>query len=267
MSSTRTPATLLPALVAAAHRAGETALSAYRPGRRTSAAVESKEGGSPVTEADKAVDRLLRAELGALHPEAGWLSEESVDTPERLDRRDVFIVDPIDGTRAFMAGDPRWAVSIALVSEGRPVAGVLHLPALRRTYAAVAGQGATIDGGAARVSNAPLAGGRIAGPVPLIAQVTRDGFGMIAQPRIPSLAYRLALVGSGELEVGLASTNSHDWDIAAADLIVHEAGGRLTDLEGRPPRYNRPSPRHGVLAAAPADLHDELTARMRGGRS
>jgi myo-inositol-1(or 4)-monophosphatase len=263
LNSIRTPATLLPAVLAAAQRAGETAMAAYRPGQRTSAAVESKEGGSPVTEADKAVDRYLRSVLGDLVPQAGWLSEESPDTPERLDRRQVFIVDPIDGTRAFMAGDPRWAVSIALVIDGSPALGVLHLPALGRTYAAIAGQGATLDGLPARVSQGALAGGRIAGPAPLIDRLTRGGLAVAPQPRIPSLAYRLALVASGDLEAGLASTNSHDWDIAAADLIVHEAGGRLTDLEGRRPHYNQPSPRHGVLAAAPSHAHAELTSRMR----
>jgi myo-inositol-1(or 4)-monophosphatase len=258
------PVTLLPAVLAAARRAGEIAMAAYRPGARTSAGVKSKEGGSPVTEADHAVDRLLRAELGALDPAAGWLSEESIDTPDRLERVRVFIVDPIDGTRAFMVGDPRWAVSIAVVDDGVPVLGVLHLPALGRTYTAIAGAGAQIDGIAARVSQAAgLSGGRIAGPVPMLDHLGRHGLDFLPQPKIPSLAYRLAMVGSGEIEAGLASTNSHDWDIAAADLIVHEAGGRLTDLSGRRPVYNRPSPRHGVLAAAPQRFHDELTAMMR----
>jgi myo-inositol-1(or 4)-monophosphatase len=257
-------ATLLPAVLAAARRAGETAMAAFRPGERTSAQVQSKEGGSPVTEADHAVDRFLRAELGALDPSAGWLSEESVDTPERLERSRVFIVDPIDGTRAFMVGDPRWAISIALVIEGVPVLGVLHLPALGRTYTAIAGRGAELDGVPARVSPAQsLSGGRIAGPVPMLDHLGRRGLEFLAQPKVPSLAYRLALVGSGEIEAGLASTNSHDWDIAAADLIVHEAGGLLTDLSGRRPVYNLPSTRHGILAAAPARFHDELTAMMR----
>lgn len=258
------PAELLPAIIAAAQRAGETAMAYFRHGERTSAGVQSKAGGSPVTEADHAVDRLLRRELSAMDASAGWLSEETADTPERLGRTRLFIVDPIDGTRAFVMGDPRWAVSIALVEDGRPRLGVLHLPALERTYTALEGAGARLGGAPLRVSQAPsLAGARVAGPAPLLERFARTGERVSAQGKVPSLAYRIAMVADGQIEAGFASTNAHDWDIAAADLIVREAGGFLVDRHGREPVYNRPSPTHGILAAAPERFRDEITARLQ----
>jgi len=258
------PAQLLPAMVAAAHRAGDMALGWFRPGERTSAGIETKEGGSPVTEADHAADALLKQELRALDPTAGWLSEETVDTPERLSCQRLFIVDPIDGTRAFVAGDPRWAVSVALVVDGLPLIGVLHLPALGQTFTAISGGGAQRDGAPIRVSQAAsLAGARFAGPQPLLERFARTGAGISPQGKVPSLAYRIALVAEGQIEAGLASTNAHDWDIAAADLIVHEAGGFLGDSEGNRPLYNQPSPKHGILAAAPTRFRAEMISRLQ----
>ena len=259
------PADLLPALIAAAQRAGETAMAYFRHGEHTSAGVEAKAGGSPVTEADHAVDRMLMAELRALDASAGWLSEETADTPERLGKSRVFIVDPIDGTRAFVAGDPRWAVSIALVVDGLPRAGVLHLPALGHTFSALEGGGAWLGGDTpVRVSDAKtLAGARVAGALPLLERFARTGVQVTPQRKVPSLAYRIAMVANGDIEAGFASTNAHDWDIAAADLIVHEAGGFLVDTRGRRPVYNLPSPKHGVLAAAPERFRDEIISRLR----
>ena len=264
VTASQDPALLLPAMVAAARRAGETAMGWFRLGERTSAGVETKAGGSPVTEADHAADALLKAALRPLDPAAGWLSEETADTPERLSCTRLFIVDPIDGTRAFMAGDPRWAVCVALVEAGLPQIGVLHLPALGQTFTAVAGGGAALNGGPIRVSEAPsLAGARFAGPLPLLERFARTGEAITPQDKVPSLAYRIALVASGEIEVGLASTNAHDWDIAAADLIVHEAGGFLGDSSGRRPIYNQPSPKHGILAAAPARFRADIISRLQ----
>ena len=118
----------------------------FRWGEKTSAQVHTKHGGSPVTAADLAVDRYLRERLRAAFPDAGWLSEETADDLSRLDKASLLVVDPIDGTRAFLAGDPRWTVSIALVLDGRPIAGVVHAPALGETYAAALGCGARLDG-------------------------------------------------------------------------------------------------------------------------
>ncbi len=243
----------------AAVEAGDLALAYFRSGATTSAAIESKHGGSPVTEADYAVDHFLRPRLECLVAGSGWLSEETVDTDERLGRDLVFVVDPIDGTRAFIKGDPRWAISIALVQASRPRVAVLHLPALGETYAAIAGAGARLNEAPIAVSpQTTLTGGRIAGPPKHLEALRNAGLDFQPAPRVPSLAYRLALVADGRLEAGLASTNSCDWDIAAADLLLQEAGGVLTGLDGAAPRYNAAVPRHPALTAAPRRLNAGL---------
>src|ERR1700683_2813604 len=136
----------LAALVEAARLGGEIARRDSASGAKTGANVHYKDGGSPVTSADLAVDRFLRARLGAEFPDAGWLSEETTDDAARVERSTLVIVDPIDGTRAFAAGYRRWAVSIAFAVEGCIVAGVVHAPALDQTYAASLGRGATLNG-------------------------------------------------------------------------------------------------------------------------
>jgi myo-inositol-1(or 4)-monophosphatase len=255
----------LAALVEAARLGGEIAMRDFASGAKTGANIHYKEGGSPVTSADLAVDRFLRARLGAEFPDAGWLSEETADTTARIARSELVIADPIDGTRAFAAGDPRWAVSIAFAIEGRVVAGVVHAPALGETYAASLGQGATLNGAPIRASGrASLAGARIGGPRLLVAALAGAArVELLEEPKIPSLAYRLARVASGSLDGALASTNSHDWDIAGADILLSEAGAGLCDPEGRPLSYNRPETSHGPLAAAPLPLLPELASALR----
>ena len=253
------------ALDAAASEAGALALRWFRPGERTAARTDYKQGGSPVTEADLAVDAFLRERLTTLFPDAGWLSEETADSPARLDTRRVFIVDPIDGTRGFADGDARWAVSIALVEDGRPIVGVVAAPALGESFVASLGEGARRNRDVLKLSaSARLAGGRLAGPQPS-AKKTAENAGMTLVPKIPSLALRFAHVASGAIEAAVSSANSHDWDIAAADLILHEAGGKLTGLDGRAPVYNRRELKHGPLAAAPAATHAELLAAANRG--
>ncbi len=255
---------LLDQITQAARLGGAIALDYFRPGQKTSARIDSKEGGSPVTEADHAVDAFLAQELGRALPGAGWLSEETIDNPLRLSRELVFVVDPIDGTRAFMSGDARWAVCVALVERGRPVAGVVHLPAMGQTFVAQRGGGAFRNNERIAVSSrASLSGGAIAGPGLMLKDLAATGMEFRAEPRIPSLAYRFVRVAEGSLDAGLASTNACDWDIAAADIILQEAGGGLTDPHGLSPTYNRPATRHGLLGAAPGQLRDELTAILR----
>jgi myo-inositol-1(or 4)-monophosphatase len=257
-------AALLDTLFAITQAAGEQALPYFKKGSQTDAKIDLKEGGSPVTQADLLVDGFLRQHLVAALPQAGWLSEESLDHPERLTRRFTFIVDPIDGTKAFIKGDPRWAVSVALVDEGRPHLAVLHLPALGQTFTARRGFGAQLHTPAqspsgVRVSTqAKLPGSKIAGPKRLLEQLSQNGLDFAAAPSVPSLAYRLALVANGALDLALASQNAHDWDIAASHLILSEAGGRLVGPEGYEPVYNTEIPRHGILMAAPNDLVDPL---------
>lgn len=255
---------LAAALDAAASEAGALAMRWFRAGEKTSARTDYKNGGSPVTEADLAVDAFLRERLTSLFPDAGWLSEETADSDARLSADSVFIVDPIDGTRAFLSGDPRWTVSIAWVVNQRPVAGVVHAPALGETYAAALGAGATLNGAPIRASDRRgLEGARTGGPKPLIAGVgAAAGAQLNAEPRIPSLAYRLVKVASGELDVALAGENAHDWDIAGADIVLSQAGAALWDATGRALRYNLASARRPALAAAPLALLPDLAAAL-----
>lgn len=259
---------LLTPVRAAAQEAGAIALRSFRPGARTAARVWSKEGGSPVTEADMAVDDFLRERLAAVLPEAGWLSEETADAPSRLDRRLVWIVDPIDGTRAFLSGHPDWSIAIALLAEGRPVIGIVHAPAHAALYEALRGGGAARDGRAIAVSGPErVRGARVAGPKPLVDHLHARAGGIERLDRIPSLALRLARVAEGAVDVGLVSSGSRDWDLAAADLVLHEAGGILSTLEGALPVYNRTETTHGELAAAPRRLHPRVIEAMTAPRT
>ncbi len=260
--------TLSPAVHETAREAGAIAKGWFRTGERTSARVWSKSGGSPVTEADVSVDAFLKVRLSHILPEAGWLSEETADDPGRLDRRLVWIVDPIDGTRAFLNGHPDWSVAIALLADGRPLAGVVYGPAHDAFYAGLAGLGSTLNGAELRVSSRQdLAGAGVTGPAPLVDRLESRAGRMRALEKIPSLALRLARVAEGVVDVGLVSSDARDWDLAAADLILREAGGRLTGLDGAEPAYNRPDPVHGELVATSERLHPDvieaMTARSR----
>lgn len=249
----------LPLLVAAARAAGETAMGWFRPGARTSAEVHYKPGDSPVSAADIAANDVLARELRDRLDDCGWISEETADDAAWQARGSVLIVDPIDGTRAFISGDPQWSVSVGLVSGGRAVAGVVHAPALGLTYAAAAGGGAALNGQpifcSARDS---LAGATLAGPRPIIEKLQAAGVHDLTRAaRTPSLALRLTGVADGRYDVGLASDGAHVWDIAAADIILTEAGAILVDSTGAPVRYDRPELRRGHLAAGPASLARE----------
>ncbi len=259
------PNDLMPAIRGIAHEAGEIALRYFRSGLATSARIWSKAGGSPVTEADVAVDTFLKIRLSSLLPEAGWLSEETADDARRLGRDYVWIVDPIDGTRAYLAGSHDWSVAIALLKDSRPILGIVHAPAHEAMYEAVLGGGARRNDEPIQVSQArSLAGLSVAGPKPFVDRLERHAPTITRPPRIPSLALRIAKVADGSVDVGLVSSDARDWDIAAADLILHEAGGVLSTLAGEPPRYNEPEPQHGELAAVPRQLHRELIAAITG---
>ena len=253
------------ALVEAARLAGEIAMRDFRVGEQTVAAIDYKRGGSPVTAADLAVDQFLKTRLCAQIPDAGWLSEETADNPARLEQSTLLVVDPIDGTRAFVAGDPRWTVSVALIVDNRAVAGVVHAPALHETFAASIGGGATLNGAPVAASmRRELDGARLAGPRPLIARLAESSSSeLLSEPKIPSLAYRLARVASGSLDGAFAAADSHDWDIAAADILLSEADARLTDAEGGMLSYNNAATRRGVLAAAPVALLPLFVSALR----
>jgi myo-inositol-1(or 4)-monophosphatase len=225
----------------------------------------TKGASSPVSDADIAVDVLLRERLAG--DGIAWLSEESIDDPVRLQARYVWIVDPIDGTRAYIAGLPDWAVSAALVDNGRPIAACLFAPVTAEFYLAVAGSGATRNGVAiAATTGTDLAQARIAGPKSFLEKLQSIAPPFSVMPRTRSLALRLARVAEGTFDAAIAGGNSHDWDLAAADLLVHEAGGALTPFGGGTVTYNCPVPRHGMLVAAGRDRHAALLELIRDER-
>ncbi len=220
------------------------------------------EGDSPVTEADIASNDLLQKRL--VEPGDGWLSEESENDPARLGARRVWVVDPIDGTRAFIAGREDWSVSVGLVVDGRPVAAALFAPVTDELFLAAVGGGATRNGVPIRASSgASLTGARLGGPKKMMERAAVAGTGIVLMPRIHSLALRLARVAHGELDAAVAGGNGHDWDLAAADLLVHEAGGLMTALDGQMLIYNRPDPIHSVLIAAGRERHAALADLVR----
>ncbi|MCB1385118.1 MAG: 3'(2'),5'-bisphosphate nucleotidase CysQ [Nitratireductor sp.] len=249
-------------IVEAAREAGALAARYFRADNQ----VWHKNGNSPVSEADYAVDRFLSQTLRAARPDYGWLSEETEDSAERLETNRLFVVDPIDGTRGFLDGRREWCVSVAIVEAGRPVAGVLECPALGETYAALAGGGATRNG-------APIA--RISGGAITSLTASRKlneairavhGDGLAILPFVPSLAYRLAMVADSRVDGAFARSGACDWDLAAADIILSESGGAMVDTGGEALRYNRRSPKHGSLLAAGSNRIERLMALAKQGR-
>jgi myo-inositol-1(or 4)-monophosphatase len=225
--------------------------------------VRHKAADQPVTAADIAVDRLLRARFADARPDDGWLSEESRDAPARLERGRVWVVDPIDGTRSYIARRPEFTISIALVVAGAPVVGVVCNPATDELYHAVRGGGAAKEQGG---TNAPLRV-RPAPARPLLVASRSEVAAGELEPFgddwdiavVGSTAYKLARVAAGEADGYLSRGAKSEWDVAAGVLLVQEAGGRATELDGTPARFNRPLPvLRGIVAAG--DVYDRLSA-------
>ena len=218
-----------------------------------------KSPGNPVSEADLEVDRFLRRELTALLPSAAWLSEESVDDKARTDSGLIWLVDPIDGTRDFVRGRPGWAISVALVSAGRPLIGVLMAPAREEEWCAEAGQGATLNDRPLRASSRRhFSGARV--PVDQLPSVDSDLI-MVDKPN--SIALRIAMVADDRADLVATLRWGYEWDVAAATLIAREAGAQVSDAFGKPLAYNKHDPRDfGVLVCAPA-IHAEAVERLR----
>jgi myo-inositol-1(or 4)-monophosphatase len=237
--------------------AGDMALGLW-PGHGHAPQVWEKTPGSPVCDADLAVDSFLKRELGALLPSAGWLSEETVDHPERLERGLCWLVDPVDGTRDFVRGRPGWAVSVALVSEGRPLIGLLSAPARNEYWSAIAGQGATRNGIALRASTrTQLSGSRV--PADSLPKADAD---LVTVDKPNSIALRIAMVGANEADLLATLRWGYEWDIAAATLIAREAGASVSDAFGQPLDYNKRDPRaFGLLVTAPA-IHAAAVERL-----
>lgn len=255
------PGADLALLTEAALAAGEIAMRHFR---RDPEVWEKPDGGGPVSEADLEIDGALHGALRAARPDYGWLSEERADGPERLGAARAFVLDPIDGTRAFVAGEPQFSTALAVVEHGRPVAAVVHMPALGETYAAARGLGATLngapiapsdrdapDGAAVLATRSALAALSWRGTAPGLSRVFRTG-----------LVWRLCLVAGGRFDAAITVRPAWEWDVAAGALVAMEAGARATDLAGQPLRFNSEAARVPSLLVAPERLHRALLDRL-----
>jgi myo-inositol-1(or 4)-monophosphatase len=240
--------------------AGALALSLFR----TELKNWTKGASSPVSEADIAVNDLIEKRLRDATPEYGWLSEESADDESRLGKRLAWIVDPIDGTRGYLAGREDWCVSVALVENAAPVLAAVFAPASNEFYFAARGEGASCSGVPIHAAlGTELDFSRVAGPKPLVEKLNRSPGEVVLHPRIGSLALRLCRVADGQLDAAFAGGQSRDWDLAAADLIVHEANGSMTALSGDAILYNRRIVTHEVLVAAGRERHAKIVGHFR----
>lgn len=221
----------------------------------------NKDGGSPVTEADLAVNKYLCETLTAARPDYGWLSEESADDPARLARSRVFVVDPIDGTVAFLKNRPHFTICAAVVENGKPVCGAIYNPISNELYAARLGNGARRNGKTIHVgSRDAIAECAILGDR---TQLTCAPWPAMHVQNRNSVAYRLMLVADGSADASVSLSAKRDWDLAAADIILSEAGGLLTDAGANRLTYNRPSTLQSSLVAANPVLHTEIIALLR----
>ena len=248
------PEALLERVKAVAADAGALAMARARTGYKR----WEKAGGEPVCEVDLAVDALLRERLSAIDPEAGWLSEESIDDKTRLAAERVWVVDPIDGTRDFLRGRPGWAVSIALVDRGRPVLAVLEASARGECWTALAGEGAWRNGEPIRCATRTiLTGARVPAD-----QLPRRDADLVAVAKPNSIALRIAMVAAGEADLVATLRWGHEWDIAAAVLIASEAGATVTDALGAPLAFNTAMAEAFGVLVTPAGIHDAAVARL-----
>jgi len=215
--------------------------------------------GYPVCDVDLEVDAYLRERLMALDPSAGWLSEETLDDSDRIERDRLWVVDPIDGTRDFLRGRPGWCVSAALVEDRVPVLGVLSAPARGELWTAARGQGSRRNGAALRASGrTALPGARV--PSDKLPAVDGD-LAMVARPN--SIALRIAMVAADEADLVATLRWGFEWDIAAAALIAEEAGASVSGALGQPLAFNTASGEaFGVLVSAPG-IHVAAVERLR----
>jgi myo-inositol-1(or 4)-monophosphatase len=220
----------------------------------------NKPDGSPVSEADVAVDRLLKARLQGLRPTYGWLSEETPDHESRLDCERIWIADPIDGTRSFISGGDRWCIGAALIAQGRPVLAAVYRPVTEHYYMAQSGSGAFLNGVRIHVGTRDsLGGARLAGSRKALSRfASRD---IVADTNLDvPLLLRLCRVAGGETDGAYAPGNKNDWDLAAGDLLVHEAGGCVTALDGSDYIYNRRQTYQAGLVAGNHAVHRDMMA-------
>jgi myo-inositol-1(or 4)-monophosphatase len=253
-------------LIASVQKAGEIARRFYGGTYKS----WNKSHGNPVTEADIAIDNFLREMLLVARSDYGWLSEETADNPMRLTRERVFVVDPIDGTYGFLKHRPHFTIVGAVVENGLPVSGVIYNPITEELFAATKGTGARKNGEHIRVSAAAdfenmrmLAEKAVVDP----SRWDEPWPASIHAESRASAAYRMALVAAGEFDAMISLSAKSDWDVAAGDLILREAGGIVTTREGEPLVYNRENTRHKSIVCAGPSLHRRLLERLRAYRA
>lgn len=231
--------------------------------RRQSVRHWAKADGSRVTDADLKVDALLAGRLQRARPGYGWLSEETPDSAERLSRERLWIVDPIDGTLDFINRGNDWCIAAALIESGRPAVAAVYRPMRHEFFSAIAGDGAFVDSQCLTVpDDQALAGARIAGNKKSLAALEGYGLSRDVRSGLP-LQLRLSFIAAGRIDGAVSIGNRNDWDLAAGDLIVHEAGGVVSDVSGARYIYNRPQPwQHGLVAAG-AKRHASLIEALR----
>ena len=257
------PAHDLALLVDAVRQAGPIALRHWKNAPRV---WDKRDGAGPVSEADLEVNAALSARLRAQRPGYGWLSEESTDTPARLNAERVFIIDPIDGTRAFVAGEDTFAICAGVAEAGKMTAGVVYLPALKRLYAATVNGAATLNDTPLQVSQASdPQGARTLTTAPnMRPEFWPGGVPDVQRSFRPSLAYRICLVAEGRYDAMFTFRPAWEWDIAAASLIAERAGADVTDTAGQALRFNAALPQASGVIAAPPALHRALLQRATG---
>lgn len=218
------------------------------------------DNAGPVTEADLAVNDMLEATLRKARPDYGWLSEESHDSAERLEADKAFIIDPIDGTRSFIDGSDTWAHSLAIAEKGEVIAAVVYLPKRDKLYTAAKGQGATLNGEPINASNhAALADAKVLAARPVMhSDLWREKAPEFKLGYRPSLAYRLALVAQGRFDAMLTLRPTWEWDIAAGDLILREAGAAVSDRMAETLSFNKADPRLNGVVAGGAPLQRQI---------
>ncbi|MCW0232446.1 MAG: 3'(2'),5'-bisphosphate nucleotidase CysQ [Ferrovibrio sp.] len=249
--------------LAAAREAGEIALHFFRGDVKS----WNKKPNDPVSEADIAVDTLLSERLSGARPDYGWLSEESGIRPGKGPNGGPaqWIIDPIDGTRAFLERKPEFTICIALMHDGQPVLAAIYNPASDEMFDATAGGGARLNGKPIQASgHASLMEARF-----LASRRTFERHGWLARTAKAdfayrnSIAYRMALVAAGRFDAAISLTEKSDWDVAAADLLVREAGGRVTTADGAPLVYGSAKHRHPSVIATGAYIFDDVVDLLK----
>ncbi len=226
--------------------------------------VKNKSRDNPVTDADYAADSLLRQRLTARLPEAGWLSEETVDQPDRLKKQKVWIVDPLDGTKEFISGVPEFAVSVALVEYGQPILGVIYNPAADELFYGTHSNEIFFNGDRAQVTDrAQLEGALVDASRSECNRGEFDPFKDLVQIQIMgSTAYKLARVAAGLCDATWSRGPKNEWDVCAGVLLVTAAGGRCVDLNNAPFTFNRPNTLVNGFIADNDRLHNSIIATL-----